>query len=261
MSDSSSTPLSTALHRPRPSTSSSFRAPGRAHASTSAASFFITVLFVGLVWGVREILHLNAPRPATGANINRPDPTPVPPTSPDPEADDGSLPGRRAHALLRTRVERFRDGKAELTELDQVVAHQTVTVVNLWATWCGPCKSELPGFRELFARNPACSRDTRFVALMVDDPVPGSSAHRRFNADMPPLPTPSSSTVTSATRSAAPSRPSTSSLRTRPSRSPSYLTADGGSAGIASAPSMSPYLPPSVPRSTHSAPISASQSR
>lgn len=24
-------------------------------------------------------------------------------------------------------------------------------VVNLWATWCGPCKSELPAFNELYA--------------------------------------------------------------------------------------------------------------
>lgn len=205
MSDSSSNP---AVDRP-PSAETvhiiEFPSPGPRARQYIGRILFITVLFVGLVWGVREILHLNAPRPtarpATGANVNLPDTTPVPSTSPepasdhvlatplppDPEADDGSLPGRRAHALLRTRVEHFHDGKTELTELDQVIAHQAVTVVNLWATWCGPCKSELPGFRELFTRNPAWASDTRFVALMVDDPVPGSSAHRRFNADMPPL--------------------------------------------------------------------------
>jgi hypothetical protein len=89
---------------------------------------------------------------------------------------------------------------------------------------------------------------------------PPSSAHRRFDADMPRS-TPSSSTAASATASAARSRRSTSSRRTPP---PVTLLFDCRRRirwyrlGALDAPA---YLPPSVPRSTRSAPNSASQSR
>jgi hypothetical protein len=64
MSDSSSNP---AVDRP-PSAETvhiiEFPSPGPRARQYIGRILFITVLFVGLVWGVREILHLNAPRPA-----------------------------------------------------------------------------------------------------------------------------------------------------------------------------------------------------
>lgn len=183
-----------------------FSSPGSRVRRSVSRVLFVALLLAGLVWGVREILHLKtprpAPRPAPSAAVDPPEISPAPPAPSDPvsrapldpapassdaETDDGSLPGRRAHAFLRTRVEHFQDGETNLADLDQTVAHQAVSVVNLWATWCGPCKSELSDFRDMFVRNSAWGDETRFIAVMVDDPTTAGSAHRKFAVDMPPL--------------------------------------------------------------------------
>ncbi len=40
------------------------------------------------------------------------------------------------------------------------------TVLNFWATWCGPCKSEMPGFENLYNKY---SDRVNFVMLNVSD--------------------------------------------------------------------------------------------
>ena len=43
-------------------------------------------------------------------------------------------------------------------------AHADVTVVNIWAWWCGPCRDELPLLNEFAARHP----DVDVVGVHVD---------------------------------------------------------------------------------------------
>lgn len=44
----------------------------------------------------------------------------------------------------------------------------TVVLLNLWATWCGPCQIEMPSIEALHRR--LAGRGLRVVAVSVDDP-------------------------------------------------------------------------------------------
>lgn len=45
-----------------------------------------------------------------------------------------------------------------------------VILIDFWATWCGPCRIEIPGFVELNKKYG--SRGLSIVGISVDDPVP-----------------------------------------------------------------------------------------
>ncbi|MCU0358299.1 MAG: TlpA family protein disulfide reductase [Cyclobacteriaceae bacterium] len=80
-----------------------------------------------------------------------------------------------------------------------------VLFINLWATWCGPCRREMPGIQRLYQKLE--SPDIAFIMLSVDRPedfkkvksyveqnaysfpvfVPGQSLPEQFN--VPSIPT------------------------------------------------------------------------
>ena len=63
----------------------------------------------------------------------------------------------------------------ETTDLDgnvvkseELFAAHAVTMVNVWATWCGPCKAEMPELGELARRIEAEGRDAAIVGICSD---------------------------------------------------------------------------------------------
>ena len=53
-----------------------------------------------------------------------------------------------------------------------------VYVVNLWATWCGPCRLEIPGFNKIYEDYRA--RGVEFVGLTAEDPEERSELVSQF---------------------------------------------------------------------------------
>jgi hypothetical protein len=86
--------------------------------------------------------------------------------------------GRPASA----RLERLRLGSSE------VLPAKTVHVVNLWATWCEPCRAEMPDFKALFARRADWGGAVRFLPIQIQDDSDPGRAYSGIERIMPPAP-------------------------------------------------------------------------
>jgi thiol-disulfide isomerase/thioredoxin len=53
--------------------------------------------------------------------------------------------------------------------------HGSITVINFWATWCGPCREELPLLSKLSEEYGA--KKVRFIAISADED-PGNKKNR-----------------------------------------------------------------------------------
>jgi thiol-disulfide isomerase/thioredoxin len=57
-----------------------------------------------------------------------------------------------------------------------------VIVVNLWASWCGPCRREIPEYEKV--RKAYRGRDVEFIGLTTEDPRTSSDRVNRFLRDV-----------------------------------------------------------------------------
>jgi thiol-disulfide isomerase/thioredoxin len=55
-----------------------------------------------------------------------------------------------------------------------------VVVVNFWATWCGPCKMEIPALSKIYAKYKA--KDVVFLGVLTND-TPNDSQLLNFRSD------------------------------------------------------------------------------
>jgi thiol-disulfide isomerase/thioredoxin len=92
--------------------------------------------------------------------------------------------GRSVSKLLERRVERVLEGgELGYVRLGELVRGGRVTVLHVWATWCGACEREMPALRGLFAAS-GWGREVSFVAAQADD-TPPLWAYPRFVEGMP----------------------------------------------------------------------------
>lgn len=90
----------------------------------------------------RDLLSMNAFLEAAANAMN--------PPLEEEEPEDNSLGQGRGAELLKLRfIDREKQGEVALRD---VFIPRTITVVNVWATWCGPCKAEFKDFAQLWRR-------------------------------------------------------------------------------------------------------------
>jgi thiol-disulfide isomerase/thioredoxin len=57
-----------------------------------------------------------------------------------------------------------------------------VLVINLWASWCGPCRREVPEYEKV--RKAYAGRDVEFIGLTTEDPRTSSGRVKKFLRDV-----------------------------------------------------------------------------
>lgn len=94
-------------------------------------------------------------------------------------------------AILNKKVERLdlETNKVEERRLSQLLPRwESVFVVNLWATWCGPCKKEFAHFTTLLnggRKESGWGRDVRFMTMMINDDTELEKAYKDFEDKLP----------------------------------------------------------------------------
>jgi thiol-disulfide isomerase/thioredoxin len=56
--------------------------------------------------------------------------------------------------------------------------HGKVLVINLWASWCGPCRREIPEYERV--RKEYVGREVEFIGLTTEDPEDASEKVNQF---------------------------------------------------------------------------------
>lgn len=120
----------------------------------------------------------------SGRKVARPTTAqPLPPvqapvfTPPDPEPEPAYTPREKLHvlpaALLRHPLKALDNSTFRLGDFDG-----KVVVVNLWASWCGPCRREVPEYEVV--RKEYAGRNVEFIGLTTEDPRTSSERVNKF---------------------------------------------------------------------------------
>ncbi|HYJ48240.1 MAG TPA: TlpA disulfide reductase family protein, partial [Pyrinomonadaceae bacterium] len=116
----------------------------------------------------------------SGRRITAPPPPPPPPTQAETEGTESAVSesesastGRLAPAVGSSSLPESVLNR-KLQSLDKGNSFRlsdfagSIVVVNLWATWCGPCRMEVPEYEQV--RKEYAGRGIEFIALTVEDP-------------------------------------------------------------------------------------------
>lgn len=158
--------------------------PGPRPRAVVGGGVALLAVFVGLaLWGLGG--PAGAPDPSGdadggpgrshaggGASPRQSDPTPaLPRTYPK-----GQLDAPRELAPLLEQKFQFtsRDGKRAFAQLRSALGSEpAITVINVWAPYCEPCKREFPAFRRL---QTMWDEDVRFLPIQLGEGEPGQLA-------------------------------------------------------------------------------------
>ena len=118
--------------------------------------------------------------PQSGRRITNPQPTytaPIqPPVNPEPPPRTTAAPAPLSFVPESLRERQIKGLQKESFRLADFQGK--VIVINLWASWCGPCRREIPEYEKV--RRDYEGRAVEFVALTTEDPREASDAVNKF---------------------------------------------------------------------------------
>jgi thiol-disulfide isomerase/thioredoxin len=118
--------------------------------------------------GRKNVRPPTQPDPPIQAPVwSQPDPDPVP--APATRAELRALP----ESLLQRPLKSLDNSSFRLADFGG-----KVVVVNLWASWCGPCRSEVPEYEKV--RKEYAGRAVEFIALTTENPRTSSDRVKQF---------------------------------------------------------------------------------
>lgn len=134
-----------------------------------AASFAVILPLAIVSYNVGALIHVATATTSEAVNANAPAPAPAvtaaPPTLPE-------LPPPITVAPLK-------DVKG--TSFKLADSFGKVMVINLWATWCGPCRQEIPELVKLHKE--FASRGVEMIGLTTENPDASAEKVRKFIQD------------------------------------------------------------------------------
>jgi thiol-disulfide isomerase/thioredoxin len=124
--------------------------------------------------------------PQSGRRITRSASAPTapiqPPLNPEPEVKTASAPTLAESLVLPESVFERRIRALDNNNFRLSDFHGKVIVINLWASWCGPCRREVPEYEKV--RKAYADREVEFIGLTTEDPSSASDRVRSFARDM-----------------------------------------------------------------------------
>lgn len=102
--------------------------------------------------------------------VSQPERAPMTPVMP---AELSSLP----ESLLTREIRSVDKGSFSLGDFGG-----KVVVVNIWATWCGPCRREIPDYERV--RKEYAGRAVEFIGLTTEDPRTSADRVKQFAHDV-----------------------------------------------------------------------------
>ena len=117
--------------------------------------------------------RITTPRPTQTAPIQ-------PPLNPEPELSPPVAPSGLLFLpenLRERQIKSLNSGSFRFADF-----HGKVVVINLWASWCGPCRMEVPEYEKV--RKAYAGRDVEFIGLTTEDPRTSSDRVNKFLRDI-----------------------------------------------------------------------------